>query len=273
MNFSFLIVAPISLLINNRSLINQIIEKALEYQLEAHLLFIDYQEAFESVEHQYLWVSLRKHGITNEIMNVLKNFYENSKAHIKLDKQGETFKIGRGMKQGDPLSPNLFNAVIEEKIRGLEWGDKGIKIDGRYLNKLRFADDLILLSLKKDEMTKMGEEIVTASEKGGLEINKKKTKFMSHKNSEAQDTEKIVINGANIEEVKEYNYFGQTVSFEDRIEKEVRVRKNKARGKFWSLNKVFKNEKLSLKSKMKILESCIMPVSYTHLTLPTIYSV
>lgn len=67
----------------------------------------------------------------------MRNLYQNSIAYIKLDKKGKPFKIGRGVKQGDPLSPNLFNEVIEEIIRGLNWENRGIKIYWKYLNNLR----------------------------------------------------------------------------------------------------------------------------------------
>jgi len=60
--------------------------------------------------------------------------------------------------------------------------------------------------------------------------------------------------------VNEYIYLGQTIAMGDRLEEEIKVRKNKGWGKFWSLKKACKNNKLKLKSKIKILESCVMPV-------------
>ena len=56
------------------------------------------------------------------------------------------FVIKRGRKQGDPLSPNLFNAVLEKACRELEWEEYGIMVDGKRLNNLRFADDIVLIS-------------------------------------------------------------------------------------------------------------------------------
>ena len=244
--------------IDHLQAINQVIETALEYQMETHMLFIDFHKAFDSVEHEYLWKGLKKQGIPLKLINILRSTYENSKAYIKLEKEGETFEIGRGVKQGDPLSPNLFNSIIEELVKSLQWENEGIKINGRFLNNLRFADDIILLSSNKESLEKMGEELMSESEKGGLEMNKKKTKYMSYRKTGSQ--EKFKINGTEIEEVSEYDYLGQTVAFRDRMDKELKKRTSKAWGKFWSLNKVFKNRKLGLKLKIKMLESCVLPV-------------
>ena len=52
--------------IDHLQAINQVIEKVLEYNLEIHMLFIDYQKAFDSIDHNYLWVCLKKTGYRNE---------------------------------------------------------------------------------------------------------------------------------------------------------------------------------------------------------------
>ena len=69
---------------------------------------------------------------------------------------GANFKIQRGVKQGDPVSANLFNAVLEEIFKLLRWYEEGLKIDGLYLNILRFADHVVLISSSLDELRGMG---------------------------------------------------------------------------------------------------------------------
>ncbi|MBP1527199.1 MAG: hypothetical protein H9Q66_04685 [Spiroplasma ixodetis] len=244
--------------IDHLQTMNQIIEKALEYQIEIHILFIDFQKAFDTIKHQYLWKCLRKQGIPTKIIKLLKNTYENSRAYVRIEQKGETFKIERGVKQGDPLSPNLFNAIIENMIRELEWEGRGIKMDGRYLSNLRFADDLILLSTSKEELMQMKEDLEEKSREGGLEINYNKTKYMKYNGSGALIEQ--TGDGTDIEEVKEYNYLGQVVAFEDRTEKELKNRKSKAWRKFWALKKILENRRVKLNLKVNTLESCVLPV-------------
>ncbi|KAL0872137.1 hypothetical protein ABMA27_004554 [Loxostege sticticalis] len=64
--------------------------------------------------------------------------------------------LGRGVRQGDTISPKLFTAALENVFRKLDWSDKGISIDGERLNNLRFADDIVLISDNVDDMLNAG---------------------------------------------------------------------------------------------------------------------
>jgi hypothetical protein len=81
--------------------------------------------------------------------------YKDSKARIKLGSIGEEFKIQKGVRQGDPLTPKLFTTVLEQIFRKLGCEEKGLNINGEYLHYLRFADDIVLLSEKHTELQDM----------------------------------------------------------------------------------------------------------------------
>ncbi len=87
-------------------------------------------------------------------------------------------KVGRRVKQGDLLSPNLFNCVIEEIFRNLNWENREIKINGEYFNHLRYADDVVLIAENTEKLKTMVEELNREGRKGGLEINYQKTKIL-----------------------------------------------------------------------------------------------
>lgn len=101
----------------------------------------------------------------------------------------------------------------------------------------------------------MGEDLRRESEEVGLSINWKKTKVMSN----IQTLGEIEISSQKIEKVTEFKYLGQTVSFENRSEKETKIRRANAWKAFWG-QKIFWNGKLSLKAKIKIFESNVIPV-------------
>ncbi len=82
------------------------------------------------------------------------------------------------MRQSDPLLPNLFNCIIEEGFRNINWENKGIKIDGEYLNNLRYAYEAILFANNMEELEGMLIELITKGEKVGLSINFQKMKIL-----------------------------------------------------------------------------------------------
>ena len=126
-----------------------IIEKAREFQKNIYFCFIDYAKAFECVNHNNLWEILQEMGIPDHLTCLLRNLYAGQEATVRTW-HGTTdwFQIGKGVHQGCILSPCLFNLHAECIMwsAGLDEAQAGIKIAGRNINKLRYADDTILMT-------------------------------------------------------------------------------------------------------------------------------
>ena len=135
--------------------LNQIIERSNEYQINLFLAFIDYEKAFDSLYHNEILSALITQGINLQYLQLIEAVYKDSQATIILDQPGPFFPIQRGVKQGDPLSPILFNCTLEEMFRKLDWQQMGLKVNGCYLYNLRFEDDIILIVTSKEEITRM----------------------------------------------------------------------------------------------------------------------
>ena len=77
--------------------------------------FIDYEKAFDTVEHFAIFEAIRKTNINEIDINILQNIYSQATARIHLDHLvSDEFPINRGIRQVDPLSLKLFTAVMEE---------------------------------------------------------------------------------------------------------------------------------------------------------------
>jgi len=92
-----------------------------------------------------------------------------------MDQVGPKFPIGSGVKQGDPLFSNLFNATLEGIFGRLQWQNYGIKINGEMINNLKFADDIVLIATKQEDIRVMVSDLKNESEKTGLKMNEEKT--------------------------------------------------------------------------------------------------
>ena len=126
-----------------------IIEKAREFQKNISFCFIDYAKAFDCVNHNKLWKILKEMGIPDHLTCLLRNLYAGQDATVRTG-HGTTnwFQIGKGVCQGCILSPCLFNLYAECIMRntGLDEAQAGIKIAGRNINNLRYADDTTLMT-------------------------------------------------------------------------------------------------------------------------------
>ena len=132
-----------------------IIKKVREFQKNISFCFIDYAKAFDCVDHNKLWTILQEMGIPDNLTCLLRNLYAGQEATVRTGR-GTTdwFQTGKGVGQGCILSPCLFNLYAEYIIRnaGLEEAQAGIKIARRNINKLRYADDTILMAESEEEL-------------------------------------------------------------------------------------------------------------------------
>ena len=114
-----------------------------------YFCFIDYAKAFDCVDYNELWKILKEMGILYHLTCLLRNLYAGQKARV-IPEHGriDWFQIGKGVLQGCILSPCLFNLYAEYIMRnaGLEEAQVGIKISGRNINNLRYADDTTLMA-------------------------------------------------------------------------------------------------------------------------------
>ena len=121
-------------------------------------------------------------GIPEHLTCFLKNLYAGQEATVRTG-HGTTdwFQIGKGVCQGCILSPCLFNFYAEYIMRNtwLEEAQAGIKIAGRNINNLRYADDGILMAESEEEIKSLLMKVKEESEKGGLKFNIQKTKIMA----------------------------------------------------------------------------------------------
>ena len=130
-------------------------KKQGEFQKNIYFCFIDYAKAFDCVDHNKLWKILKEMGISDHLTCLLRNLYAGQEAIVKTG-HGKTdwFQIGKGVYQGCILSPYLFNLCAECIVRNaeLEEAQAGIKIAGRNINNLRYADDTILMAESEEEL-------------------------------------------------------------------------------------------------------------------------
>ena len=121
-------------------------------------------------------------GIQDHLTCLLRDLYAGQEATVRTG-HGTTdwFQIGKGVRRACILSSCLFNLYVEYIMRnpGLDGAQAGIKIAGRNINNLRYADDTTLMAESDEELKSLLMKVKEESEKVGLKLNIKRTKIMA----------------------------------------------------------------------------------------------
>ena len=156
--------------------------KKQESSIKTSTFAFDYAKAIDCVDHNKLWKILQEMGIPDHLIFLLKNLYAGQEAAVRTE-HGTTdwFQIKKGVCRGCILSPCLFNLCAEYIMRNarLKEAQAGIRISGRNVNSLRYADDITLMAESEEELKSLLMKMKEESEKVGLKLNIQKTKIMA----------------------------------------------------------------------------------------------
>ena len=167
-------------------------EHCREWNQELWLGMVDFEKAFDTVDHAKLWVVLSKVGVDACYVDILQRLYACQHAVVDVGVESRKFCLKRGVKQGDPISGLLFLAVVEVCFSKLcaKWRALNARRTGQYygfvldtceepFTNLRFADDVLLLAQSCADARKMIDHLKGEAEKYGLKLNASKTKILT----------------------------------------------------------------------------------------------
>ena len=125
-----------------------IVEQSTEFRSPLQLVFIDFQQAFNTLEHEAIWKALKEKGVLQKIVSILQTIYDQSTCNVLHKNQvSEPIPVLIGVKQGCVLSPLLFNVTLDyvmtkvtKHSAGIRWGLCG------KLTHLDYANDICLLA-------------------------------------------------------------------------------------------------------------------------------
>ena len=163
--------------------------------------------------------------------------------------------MGKGVCQGCILSPCLFNLYTEYIIRnaGLDEAQAGIKIAGRSINNLRYADDTTLMAEREEELKSllMKEE----SEKVGLKLNFQKTKIMASSLITSWQ-----IDGKTVETMTDFIFWGSQITADGDCSHEIKKPLLLGRKVMTNLDSILKSRHITLTTKVHLVKAVVFPV-------------
>ena len=229
---------------------------------KVYACFIDLRKAYDSIHHKGLFYKLTKMGINGNFLTLLKDIYKKSKCAVKVNGcRTEFFKYTKGVRQGCPLSPLLFNLYINGIVETLNHNNPTpLNMNGN-LSCLLYADDLVILSTTKEGLQQSLNSASNFFDEWNLEINHEKSKCMTFNKRGDKGKHLFNIKGNALKNVKTYKYLGVIISSKkcmlSKTLDHLSVKANKA---LFSLKSNLNLLKMPIKLLLKVYDTMILPI-------------
>ena len=249
--------------------LKQILISCYEYSLPVHMLFIDFKKAYDSVKRTEVIDILKEYKVPAKLVRLIQTTLDKTMCAVRIDgKTSEHFQVKSGLRQGDPLSTILFNAVLEKVIR-----ESGINREGTIYTKshqcLAYADDIVLIARSAKELQRITQKLTDAAGKRGLQINEEKSNYLQLKTN-AKNTAKIETYGSleittndgdnlKFRGVESYMYLGVPINNRCNEEEEIKFRIAKGNRCAGGLHSMITSKQISRNTKVRIYKTILRP--------------
>jgi len=221
---------------------------------------IDFKKAYNSVRREVLYKILIEFGIPRKLVRLIKMSLTETYSRVRVGENvSDRFPIRNGLKQGDDLSPLLFNFALEYEIRRVQVNQDGLKPNGTH-QLLAYANDVKLggsIHTPKEN----AEALVAGIWEIGLQIRADKRKYMvTSRGQNAERNHSVRIDNSTFERVEDFKYLGTTITHQNSIPEEIESRLSLENACYHSVQNLLSSRLLSKNIKIKIYRTIILPV-------------
>jgi len=236
-------------------------ERSIEHDQPIYICFVDYEKAFDRVNWPKLMTILKSLGIDWRDRRLISALYMGQSANVRTE-HGEAGPcvIGRGVRQGCLLSPQLFNIYAEAMMKeAMEDVEDGVHVGGHVIQAVRFADDQAMIASSVEGLQNIMTKLNNIVKNYKMKINEKKTKVMKIGRGEAEQV-KIVINGNELEQVHQFKYLGSLLTEDGRSEREIKVRISMAKEAFEKHKKLLTENTINKNLRKRLIKTLVWSV-------------
>jgi sorting nexin-29 len=243
--------------------VRQILTKCWEFDVDIYQLFVDFKQAYDSINREKLYRILLTFDIPAKLVKLIKATMNNTKCRVRIGGQlTDEFMVSQGLKQGDALAPTLFNLSLEYVIRETYQNNTNSNIYFQSSQIIGYADDLNIVGRSLTALQEVFEPLETAAKRIGLSINEDKTKIMKQSRSQRNDPRQNISfkDTYNFEVVNEFAYLGSTITKENEDHVEIKRRIATGNRTFFSLLPMLKSRNVHRKTKITLYKTIIRTV-------------
>ena len=251
-------------------ILRMVVEKANEWGEELWMATLDVEKAFDKALHSELFAALLNGGIDMSIVASLRKLYRGMEAYVQLwpGLESRRFEIQRGVRQGDPLSPVLFNLVLTGVLKDVDsvWQRRGYgtnvgqTANGQRVTHVAFADDMTLIASSWTSLKRMVILLPESLQRRGLELHPSKCKAQTNCISwscrgNIQILPDFALNV--LHETACLEVLGTSLSLLDTTASEIDHRIAVGWSKFWALKRLLLNRNVSIKKRLQLFDSTV----------------
>lgn len=229
---------------------------------KVYAAFIDLRKAFDTVWREGLFYKLLNSNISQKLFNILFSMYSNTTSRIKFsDGLGKIFNSECGVKQGDVLSPTLFNIFIDGIVSDLKQNVKcePVHVNNLNVNCLLYADDIVILSESKSGLQTSLDILYNYCSNWKLQVNVDKSKIMVFNSNSKHQSINFTFNGNTMQVVSKYCYLGIVLKSNGKFNLATSVLVEKARKAYFKMKKIIGIDN-PCKLLEKLFDSIVLPV-------------
>ena len=209
-----------------------------------YFLFLDWKQAFDSIDHNSMMVALKRFGISDKAHKIISSIYTDPSFQTQgIEGDPAYGKVGSGIRQGCPLSPYLFVMVLTVILEDMDWSLLAIGIPtntwsvGKPVYDLEYADDTLLLGKTTTQLQSYLTELEEQASLYGMRLNQDKTEILM--DPRKQPPKLKFSDGTSVQTTTQVKYLGSMISWDKPFEVAFRHRASVAETSYKKLRLVW----------------------------------
>jgi hypothetical protein len=243
--------------------LTSIIRNKINENRTVYVTFIDFQKAFDCINRELMLYKILSYGIDGNFYQSVKSLYTKNTASVNINNHlTDWFNTKSGVRQGDCLSPTLFNLFINDLILEIKVLHKGVNFANDNISILLYADDVAVIAENPFDMQSMLNRIYTWCNKWSLNINFNKSNIIHFRKPRSKRSEYCFRLGQNIIRYKdEYKYLGVLLNEHGKFDLTIEeLSKASGRALGALISKFRLSNDMGFKAYQKLYTSCVVPV-------------
>ena len=229
-----------------------------EFNRPLYVAYVDLKSAFDSVDREALWKTIRGIGTPDILLNLIKDLHRGTHSRVRVGARlSSSFSTGSGVRQGCVLAPALFCRAVDWVMQE-SLSCSGITVSGEHFTDADYADDIVAMDVDPMALASTLERMEESCSALGLHVSWLKTKVQNI--GSGPPASDLSVLGHTVSGVERFTYLGSEINSVSGSRSEQQRRIGIASGTMRRLSRIWRQRQLSLSTKLRLYTTLVLPV-------------